>query len=136
MLFAPPRLKVLKNLKVVKMGKNITCGIFTTIRTTRDNMVRAVCCEQKIQPRITRICTNGDVMQKFFGLPKKIFVSIRVIRGKKNSVPSLARTPRGVCVWRSRIADRYNAPHSVSRVRSGFRDDEESALQVPFIAHQ
>ena len=27
------------------------------------------------------------------------------------------------CVWRSRIADRYNAPRSVSRVRSGFRDD-------------
>ncbi len=27
MLFAPPRLKVLKNLKVVKLGKNITCGI-------------------------------------------------------------------------------------------------------------
>ena len=26
-------------------------------------------------------------------------------------------------MWRSRIADRYNAPHSVSRVRSGFRDD-------------
>ena len=26
-------------------------------------------------------------------------------------------------MWRSRIADRYNAPRSVSRVRSGFRDD-------------
>ena len=68
--------------------------------TTRNNIVRAVRCEQKIQPRIARICTNGDVMQKFFGLPKKIFVSICVIgyaelkvRGKKNIVPSLARNP-------------------------------------------
>ena len=34
--------------------------------------------------------------------------------------------PAGVgitAMWRSRIADRYNAPRSVSRVRSGFRDD-------------
>ena len=28
-----------------------------------------------------------------------------------------------VCLWRSRIADRNNAPRSVSRVRSGLRDD-------------
>ncbi len=27
------------------------------------------------------------------------------------------------CVWRSRIADRYNAPRSVSRALTGFRDD-------------
>ena len=34
--------------------------------------------------------------------------------------------PAGVgitAMWRSRIADRYNAPRSVSRVRAGFRDD-------------
>ena len=35
--------------------------------------------------------------------------------------------PAGVGItamlWRSRIADRNNAPRSVSRVRSGFRDD-------------
>ena len=37
-------------------------------------------------------------------------------------------------VWRSRIADRYNAPRSVSRVRSGFRDDDMDGagdLQLP-----
>jgi len=34
------------------------------------------------------------------------------------------------CVWRSRIADRNNAPRSVSRVRSGFRDDYEGGIVV------
>jgi len=48
---------------------------FTTTQTTLDNMVRAVRCEQKIQPRITQIGTNGDDVQKFFGLPKKILAT-------------------------------------------------------------
>lgn len=34
------------------------------------------------------------------------------------------------CLWRSRIADRYNAPRSVSRVRSGFYDDGVRRLPV------
>ena len=90
-------------------------------------MVRAVCCEQKIQPRITRICTNGDVMQKFFGLPKKIFVSIRVIgyaelkvRGKKNSVPSPARNHSGVDIVRSRIAVSATLPVPYRVLRLAF----------------
>ena len=45
--------------------------------------------------------------------------------------------PAGVgitAMWRSRIADRYNAPRSVSRVRSGFRDDCVGGLSV-FCCH-
>ena len=34
------------------------------------------------------------------------------------------------CLWRSRIADRYNAPRSVLRARSGFRDDYEGGIVV------
>lgn len=39
---------------------------------------------------------------------------------------------------RSRIADRYNAPRSVSRVRSGFRDDStrQSSIVNPFASCQ
>ena len=88
MFFAPIALNGLKNVKGVKLGKNVR--YFTTTQTTCDNKVRAVRCEQKIQPRITQICTNGDNLQKFFGLPKKIFVWISEIgyaelkvRGKK-----------------------------------------------------
>ena len=37
---------------------------------------------------------------------------------------SLGKNKRAVlCAWRSRIADRNNAPRSVSRVHFGFRDD-------------
>ena len=35
------------------------------------------------------------------------------------------------CVWRSRIADRNNAPRSVSRVTTSFRDDDEGGLSTP-----
>ena len=84
----PPPLMALRTLRALNLGKNVR--YFTTTQTTCDNKVRAVRCEQKIQPRITQICTNGDNLQKFFGLPKKIFVWISEIgyaelkvRGKK-----------------------------------------------------
>ena len=107
--------------------------------TTRNNIVRAVRCEQKIQPRIARICTNGDVMQKFFGLPKKIFVSIRVIgyaelkvRGKKNIVPSPARNHSGVDIVRSRIAVSATlpVPYRVLRLASAMTAGEGCRFPV------
>ena len=123
--------------------------------TTRNNIVRAVCCEQKIQPRIARICTNGDVMQKFFRLAEK---NIRVNSCNswlKIYVPSLARNPfvvlccpmlfllsfspfrsapREDTSWRLRLeisdSSLRNAPRSVSRASTSFRDDCRGGLSV------
>ena len=80
--------------------------------------------------RMGFICSCGVYV---FVRAVTIFASSISFRGKNSASavpPQLSPLhicdPAGVgitAMWRSRIADRYNAPRSVSRVRAGFRDD-------------
>ena len=57
MFFAPSPLMALRTLRALNLGKNVR--YFTTTQTTCDNKVRAVRCEQKIQPRITQTFSSA-----------------------------------------------------------------------------
>lgn len=106
MLFAPSPLMALKNLKGVKMGNNMA-GVdvvkffrAVTVLCIAPFHFAAKTCASAIPPQLSLLHICD---------------------------------PAGVgitAMWRSRIADRYNAPHSVSRVRSGFRDDYEGGIVV------
>ena len=55
-VICPLRPKVLKNLKVVKMGKNITCVFFTTTKTTLDNFFPEPCEEPHLLFYVVPCC--------------------------------------------------------------------------------
>ena len=91
MLFAPFALRSLKTLRALNLGNNITCGILR-------------------QPR--------QLWTTFFFRAMRgalLFIVVVVF-----FFPSLARTPRGVCVWRSRIAvsATLHVPYRVLRLAS------------------
>ncbi len=88
----------------------------------------ALLSRQKLRQRFSTAATAATYMRPRWGLWRGItamlfapppLMALRTLRAL-----NLGKNVR-YCVWRSRIADRNNAPRSVSRASTSFRDDCE-----------